>query len=242
MARAFDAGEYAEANQTTVTDYPMTMSIWFYPTNSSANGQMFSICDKDTNVQYVSVVRLNSAGGNKLRCQWVVSTGYSVDTTTTQNYNAWNHGCIVATNSTDRAVFLNGGGKNTDTTSVSFPSGIDRVSINRIGDSTPSSDGPAYLAEAAIWSVALTDDEVTILSKGYSPPFVRPQSLVFYAPVIGRTSPEIELVSGFNMAITGTTTAEAHPPVMYPWLGQTGLPQADLTGYEIRVNQPIIIL
>jgi hypothetical protein len=42
------------------------------------------------------------------------------------------------------------------------------------------------IAEAAIWSVALTADEVASLASGAAPFMIRPASLVLYAPLIGR--------------------------------------------------------
>jgi hypothetical protein len=54
-----------------------------------------------------------------------------------------------------------------------------------------------------------------LLSLGYSPLFVRPQSLVAYWPLIGRNSPELELIGGQGGTLTGTTQAE-HPRIIRP--------------------------
>lgn len=50
------------------------------------------------------------------------------------------------------------------------------------GEQYGSFDG--RVAEVGIWSVALDDAEIAVLAAGYAPPCVRPQSLVFYAPLI----------------------------------------------------------
>lgn len=71
------------------------------------------------------------------------------------------------------------------------------------------------IAEVGIWNVALSDSDVALLAKGVSPLMVHPESLVFYAPLIGQYSPEIELRSARNLTLTGTPTQSAHPPIFY---------------------------
>jgi hypothetical protein len=67
-----------------------------------------------------------------------------------------------------------------------------------------------YVAEAAIWNVELTHDEMAILGTGMSPLAVRPGSLVGYWPVVGRTSPEIGVVGG-SMTVSGSPAYTDHP-------------------------------
>jgi hypothetical protein len=60
---------------------------------------------------------------------------------------------------------------------------------------------------SAVWNAALTDAEVAILATGFSPKKVRPQSLVFYAPLVREVR---DLVGGVALSDTGTTVAD-HP-------------------------------
>jgi hypothetical protein len=55
---------------------------------------------------------------------------------------------------------------------------------------------------------------------------VRPASLVYYVPLIGRHSPEIDIVGGIDMTVSGTPAASAHPRVFYPHLRTLGLSAA----------------
>ena len=71
------------------------------------------------------------------------------------------------------------------------------------------------ICEVGYWDVALTDDEVLLLSRGFSPTFVRPANLIAYYPLLGRTSPEIDLVGGFNLTLTGTSVSD-HPRILLP--------------------------
>lgn len=78
------------------------------------------------------------------------------------------------------------------------------------------------LAEIALWNVYLTAAEQATLSRGFSPLFVRPSALVFYAPLIGRNSPETDLRGGLTGTVTGATTG-AHPRIIYPYGDPTGV-------------------
>lgn len=64
------------------------------------------------------------------------------------------------------------------------------------------------LAEAAIWSVALTQDERRSLAAGFPPRRVRPQSLVFYAPLLRDVH---DLRDARAYLTRGTPSVFAHP-------------------------------
>jgi hypothetical protein len=72
------------------------------------------------------------------------------------------------------------------------------------------------MAEIALWSADLTDDEHTALSKGVSPTLIRPQSLVAYWPLFANDATEIDRwKSGFDLTVIGATKA-AQPRMYYP--------------------------
>jgi hypothetical protein len=74
--------------------------------------------------------------------------------------------------------------------------------------------------------VALTDDEAVILSLGYSPVFVRPANLVAYWPLVGRSSPEPDIVGGYDMTLVGSPTVADHPRIIYSTSDRLGLTAA----------------
>jgi hypothetical protein len=65
------------------------------------------------------------------------------------------------------------------------------------------------IAEVGIWNVALTDDEVLALAKGFTPDQIRPQSLIAYLPLV-RTNQDIK---GNAWTTAGTLTAADHPRI-----------------------------
>lgn len=72
------------------------------------------------------------------------------------------------------------------------------------------------LAELALWNAALTDDEAVSYHKGLSPLLIRPSLRRAYWPLMGRYSPEIDVVGGANATLVSTPTAGDHPPVIRP--------------------------
>jgi hypothetical protein len=70
------------------------------------------------------------------------------------------------------------------------------------------------VAEGVIYGVALSDAEVAQLATGVSPLLVRPGDILNYYPLIGRASPEIDLVGGNNLTVTGAA-AGAHTAMRY---------------------------
>lgn len=74
------------------------------------------------------------------------------------------------------------------------------------------------ICEFGMWNRILTASEAAGLAKGLSPLFY-PNGLVFYMPLIGNYSPEIEYRYGSNGTVTEATKYD-HPRIMYPAWGK----------------------
>lgn len=168
------------ASATPITTTPATIACWF---NADAFG------DHLINIS-------NSSGSDKLVLRTgaapnIISGGVSDGdvndiffTTTALTTGTWNHACITFESTTSRKLFSNGVNEGTDTTSRSI-SGLTRINIGsrrEVSNNSAFFDG--RIAEVGVWDVALTDSEVSSLAKGASCSLIRPQSLVFYAPLI----------------------------------------------------------
>lgn len=134
-------------------------------------------------------------------------------TTAISNPTGLFHVCIVAVSSTEVRVYINGTVDVQTVSGLSEPldAGMVIGGTNRYGGLRLA----ANYAEWAVWDVALTAAEVASLSKGFAPSLIRPGSLVNYWPIIGRYSPEIDVMGGGGLTLTGTSAA-AHPRVIYP--------------------------
>jgi hypothetical protein len=226
VARLFASAssEYLEIDSTPVTAAPFTVAGWAYFGSLTENAVAMAIADKDSGTAYWTLQFYGTQAGDPVLWQARSGGTYAL-AMSTSGYSAgtWHHLCGVETASNSRAVFLDGGSKGTNSDTAS-PAGADRLSLGRVGDSSPGLYLNGGLAEGAIWNVALTDAEVALLARGYSPLLVRPESLVFYAPLIRDT--DDDLVGGLQLTAYNTPSITAHPRIIYPGRVQIGVPAA----------------
>lgn len=145
-------------------------------------------------------------------------TGVWAENSTAWNNNAWRHLAIrISGPGTGAGTFyLDGSADGTfSQTAPSAYTGTKRIAAGTDG----SLAFTGSLAEMAVWNVALDAGEIAALAKGFSPLFIRPQSLVAYWPLRGYAAPEPDLWSN-NLAgtLTGSPSAVDHPRVLYPAL------------------------
>lgn len=237
MSRLFDdlvSDRLTNAN-AVITGYPFTLACWFNSDNIGISQVLMSVGDTATADNYHYLRAAGSVAGDPIQAGSAASgTARNAATGTGYSASTWHHACGVFAAAADRAAFIDGGSKGTNTQSTS-PAGLDATAIGRLETSTPANHMSGMIAEAAIWDVALTDAEVALLAAGYSPLFVRPQNLVAYWPLIGRTSPEIDPIGKFEMTVTGAVVA-AHPRIRYP-VGLYAFSVAAGGGFTVTVNQ-----
>ena len=70
------------------------------------------------------------------------------------------------------------------------------------------------LAELGIWNATLSWTEMIAMSKGWSPLHIRPQSLVFYLPLVRDN--DRDLIGGLTVTPTNAPTVANHVPIIYP--------------------------
>lgn len=206
MAAGFAAGstQYLTTSSTPVASVPLTLAGWF--NSSTASGAIVSIgVSSGSGIQRFQLV----LSSQRVQAAVVSNTGYAANTTTTYTLNKWAHGCGVFSSNASRTAYLDGGGASTETTSAT-PSGLTSVAIGARYQSGFGLLFSGSLAEIGIWSAALTQDEIVSLSRGVSPYKIRPQSLVFYTPLIRDV---IDLRGGLGITNTNGVTVADHPRV-----------------------------
>lgn len=85
------------------------------------------------------------------------------------------------------------------------------------------------IAEAAAYSVVLSDSEIASLAAGFSPLLVRPESLIGYWPLGGALASDtgdIDLINGKDLTANNSPTTENHPQIIYPSNPSLVLPSA----------------
>lgn len=209
FARA--SSQYLTATLGTAVEAPMTLFAHFKTSNLTDALVVLS-----TNTEATSGVgnprqQIVLDGSNDTaRAASVSDSGVEAISTTTYGTSAANVLALYSA-TTSRAIFLNGEGKGTNAQAT----GGAQIPLSRIGlGARYSTAWGAFMdgdiSEAAIWSVALTDAEVNSLGKGFSPRRIRPQSLIFYAPMI-RTLQDIK--NGITLTNNNSATVANHPRV-----------------------------
>lgn len=216
MARTFVAASSHRLDRASspVSGYPLTMAAWVKPATVAATQTAVSICLSGASANYHA---LAITSGAKILYE-ATQAGVSADSIGTTNItaSAWHHLCAVGTSATNRATFRDGVADGTSVTSNTPGAATTTNIANLVSVASHVSFFNGDIAEVAIWNVALTQNEITMLAKGVSPLFIRPASLQVYVPVKGANSPEPDLKVATGMTLTGSPAQAAHPTVYLP--------------------------
>jgi hypothetical protein len=159
-----------------VTATPLTIACWYKHDVVGVNDAL-SLASSTTNFYSIS------SRGNGAQVDFLANDGSGnviARSTTSAILNNWNHACGVAASATSRTIYLNGGSSATNATSKTPI--VSSISIGSRFSTTSLFAGSC--AEVGVWNVALTAAEIASLAKGMTCDKVRPQSLVFYAPLV----------------------------------------------------------
>jgi hypothetical protein len=196
------SSRYLSTPATTLTAPPLTIAAWCYQ-SSLATGTIASASPATGN--YVGILSLV---GGPIR---LVFGSRDVDTTTSATAGTWNHAAGVYASTTSKTAYLNGVG-NTDTSSlgasiISAPAAL--VGARRLNGGL-AVYYTGLIAEVGIWDVALTPEEIASLAKGMTCDKVRPQSLVYYAPLVRDLQ---DVRGGLTITNNNGATVANHPRV-----------------------------
>lgn len=226
MARLLDdaSNQYlADVSTVGLTAYPYSWGGWFNR-DAAVNQDIMGFYNNTAGNKY-DLMGLNSSDALNLLSNDGGSTALAT-ATISASADTWQHALAVIAGTQDRSVYLDGANKGVNTTdNVSRTDGLVVTAIGRRSVGSPARYFSGMLAEFAAWNAALTDAEAAVLKLGVQPHYIRPDSIVGYWRVMGRTSPEIDQVGGYNMTVTGATVAD-HPPMMFRPPVYVGTPEA----------------
>jgi hypothetical protein len=194
-----------------VNGMPLTMACWFYPVATTQFYSLMCITSDFVNFSNGGYIlyALGTAAGDPV----AVGTDPvgNTETKSTSGFSAatWSHACGVFTSSTSRTVYLNGENSATNTVSYTPSSASADLRLARFTNSF-SVYLEGRIAEAAVWNAALTAAEVASLAKGMTCNLVRPQSLVFYSPLLRNLQ---DVKGGLTITNNNTATVTNHPRV-----------------------------
>ena len=216
MSRDFNGSTDYLENTSLALSFPLTMACWFWfdtgdlPStlmnmggNSNLHYHLLTMADDE------SVSMVSRAGGGGA----IASTGAAV-----WNYDTWNHTCGIVASATDRRVFINGGGKVTNSDSRS-PT-INQFNIGvRFYNATYNAYNEGRIARTAVWDKALTDQQVANLAARQSPLEIEYANLQAYHEILGDFSPEPDWSGNqYNLTLGGTPAQASHVPLpIFPY-------------------------
>lgn len=211
MAYDFNGtNQYLTAASTPVAEAPLTLACWFSPDNITSNCTLFQLSN-GTPLERFGLAALGALAGDPVRA-FCIQNGLEGASSSTTGYTAgtMQHACGVFASNTSRTVFLNGGNSATNTNTIA-PSGVNAIDIGfRLNAGVAGLFFDGKLAEVGIWNAALTAAEVASLAKGMTCDKIRPQNLVFYAPLVRDLNDQ---KGGLTITNNNAATVAAHPRV-----------------------------
>jgi hypothetical protein len=158
------------------------MACWFNASQTTTSDYLVSVSAAAANYFALAIFGANAGdpvgafdfGGPGLLHIAYTTAGYTA--------NTWNHAAGVWTGLNNRTAYINGGNSSTNTSTQN------NITLTRsqIGANATNATNRmnGLIAEVGLWNAALTTAEIDSLAKGMTCDKVRPQSLVFYAPLV----------------------------------------------------------
>jgi hypothetical protein len=207
MAYDFDgtSAQLLSVGSAPVTNSPLTLFGRGNPEAVFTTGRVVQLFELVTGRGF----GLNATGGTfPLQMRFDVTTAGGTGSATIAGalaQNTWYATTAVEESTASRYVFADTTKSTQNTTSLTYPT-INRLSIGAIGANAWN----GLLAEIAVWDVALTDDEITSLARGFKPSRIRPQNLQFYAPIVRGLQ---DVRGGRAITNNGSVPVADHPRV-----------------------------
>lgn len=196
---------YVDGTMSSSFTYPFTINMWVYPVTVVGGVNIIAAFHNSSDNQ-VFRFALNGTTTRALFSAFDTTVANAASLTT-YNTSAWNMITGVGTSSTSRTVYLNNGGSATNNTAKTPTSPTAWILGGNWSAGAPAPSFEGYMAEVAIWDVALSTDEIASLYTGVKAQFIRPGNLKMYAPIIR----DIIDVRGNTTSITNNnTTVQNH--------------------------------
>lgn len=208
MAYDFTAAstQYLFANPLPLST-PLTLACWFN-SKSSQVGVLLSLANDSSK----NLFALYKDSSNLLHA-YSERPGLGAQSSISGILNGqWMHGAATFSSNTSRSVYLNNSIGSSSITNIS----VTGASSLYIGADITSGNivalANSLIAEVGIWNAALTAAEIASLAKGMTCDKIRPQNLVFYAPLVRDL---IDAKGGLVITNNNGATVANHPRI-YP--------------------------
>jgi hypothetical protein len=204
------SGQYLTATLAAALVEPFTLACWFN-TADITNQQTLLGIQNLSNGHRSNIFASGNLASDPVQAATTIGGTVGISNRIGYSANTWHHCAGVFLTTASRTVYLDGAAGTTNTTSLSPSYGTPTVGIGaRHSGTSWGIFSDANTAECGIWNVALTAAEIASLAKGMTCDKVRPQSLVFYAPLVRDL---IDYKGGLTITNNNTATVANHPRV-----------------------------
>lgn len=202
MSRLFTPADTLGSIGVPVTSAPFTACAWAKSSSATAHQNVFVF----GSTEFWAVFLAGNETGDPAQLiieddpnpvlEVVTNNGYSI--------NTWHHVAMIEASATDHRIILDGDIANQGTSSTNMSP--DSLLASAIARSSMNGN----VGHVAVWNVVLSDNEIISLAAGVSPLRIRRDNLINYWPINGQ-SPEIDIVGGLSMMISGNPTKNEEP-------------------------------
>lgn len=209
MSRSFNgaSGNHLNLASAPITAPAFSMGAWINPTSYAdrvvlALGALGGINNCFT-------LRINASGNAVARTR---NTGNAdAVSSTTVPLGVWSYILAVYAGINDRRIYVAGGGKIIDTNSRTVTGVNTFVVGTEVDDSSARFAG--LIAQPVIYNAVLSDANAVALAAGANPQNVVLASLINYWTLNTNANPEVPVVGGSNLTVTGATYSASNPTV-----------------------------
>lgn len=208
MAYAFASANsrYLSTASAPASGSPMTIAAWARP-SGTAQGVIASVGVNGAVAR--NNLRLNAT--NNVGAFTTNSSNVTVSATGgVISASTWGHAAAVYASAASRIAYANGVAGTENTTSVDAGTGANAITIGAQWAVSVATYFSGDIAEVGVWNVALTAAEIASLAKGVTCDHVRPDNLVFYAPLIRDL---IDKIGGLTVTNNNSATVATHTRV-----------------------------
>lgn len=189
---------------------PITMACWARRTSMTGNASFIHLSNLAALSGGFNLIHNATAGVVRVNVQQAGGTAQIASTTTNMVLNKWHHVCGVFSSSTSRSAYIDGGNSAGPNTVSVTPNNVSTTLIGVAWFNSYLSYIPGNVADVGIWNAVLTTSEIASLAQGVSCRLIRPQSLVFYAPLIRNL---VDVRGSLTLTNIGSATVADHPRI-----------------------------
>jgi hypothetical protein len=210
MARNFTtaSSQYLSTASSPASGTPMTIACWCKsePVSRAAGAAAVSVgVNGGTQRNQLNINNTNA----QLFAEGSAGSVLVADMPIGGNNVLFHYGGVFES-ATSRTGYVNGVAGTTNTTNIGSQNAANTITIGARWNTTIGNFYNNDIAEVGVWNVALTAAEVASLAKGMTCDKVRPQSLVFYAPLVRDL---IDYKGGLTITNNNSATVANHPRV-----------------------------